>query len=89
MTNVILYIAMHGLQGLVDRIDDRFMLFNEVDKITDDFRRELVYRQKRAFYTKLNLCDVEKGLPFIKFNENGDCMLFLGLGDKEDPHNVA
>lgn len=63
LTNILLYIGMNGMPKFLRSLHERLVLFNNVDSIEDPFRREIVYRQKRAFLAKMNLCEVERSLP--------------------------
>lgn len=91
VTNVLLYIGMHGMNRFLDVLHARLNLFNNVDLIADAFRREIVYRQKKAFLAKMNLCEVERSLSHLSVLTG---LVKLDVGGwnkqhKEDPHNVA
>ena len=81
LTNISLYIGMYGIRGLLGKVEDRLELFNNVDSIEDPFRREIVYRQKRAFLAKMNLCSVEKGVPYLHVISSS---LYRALRGEED-----
>ena len=91
VTNVLLYIGMHGMDQFLHVLHARLNLFNNVDSIADAFCREIVYRQKKAFLAKMNLCEVERSLSHLSVL-TGLVKLDVGgwnMQNKEDPYNVA
>ena len=83
VTNVLLYIGMHGMKKFLKVLTDRLDLFNNVDSIKDSCRREIVYRQKKAFLSKMNLCEVERSLSFLSVLQ-GNVNLYVDVWDVLD-----